>query len=93
MSIQQSQKKSDLEKRLKILRQQVYGKRQDLTSLPASFSTKSLGISVWNNDNEASDIANLYKDLSRILILSLMALGAEITLFVLVNNNFIKLGF
>lgn len=75
MAITESRKQSDLEKRLQILRQQVYGKRsnQSLASLPVrGYQSKGLD----------SDITYLRYDLVKILILSTLAIGIQLILFI-----------
>ncbi len=85
MPITESRKQSDLEKRLKILRQQVYSgniqKSEKLTNKPATH----LQIS--------SDLDFLYKDLLKILTLSSMAIGIQFVLFILLRNHILNLNF
>ena len=83
MPIQQTKKQDDLERRLKLLRSQVYGK----------------GFAVSENKTAQSPVAfvqdtsYLYKDLLKILILASFAIGSQIILFVLVKANLISLSF
>ncbi len=82
MSIQQSKKQSDLEKRLKILRQQVYGKEQ-VSGIRYPVSSEK--------DSTTSDITYLNQDLLKILAFSSVAIGAQIILFFLTRNHVINL--
>ena len=76
MAIQQSKKQSDLEKRLKLLHLQVYGKNSEIlkhryTDTPTS------------SDLIRPDITYLRHDLIKILTLSSLAIGAQLILFFL----------
>lgn len=76
MSIQQTKKQSDLEKRLRLLRTQVYGKSeiQQASTPSSSASTRS-------------EVSFLYQDLLKIGVLSALALGFQIVLFILLKNH------
>ncbi len=75
-----SKKQSDLEKRLKLLRQQVYGK---IETPEISKSTHSA----------SADITYLSPDLIKILTLSSLAIGIQVILFLLVRNHILNLNF
>lgn len=96
MVIQQTKRQSDLEKRLQIIRRQVYGKGEK-----ASYQASKLS---GNQDNPAqslnssiakasSDLTYLHKDLLKILIFSSFALGAQIILFILSQKHIVSLNF
>lgn len=87
MSIHESKKQSDLEKRLKLLRQQVYGK-----SRSSAISYQSSGKKEEKSDNYSTktDISYLYQDLIKILTLASLAIGAQIILFFLTKNHILK---
>ncbi|OGE33986.1 hypothetical protein A3C59_05440 [Candidatus Daviesbacteria bacterium RIFCSPHIGHO2_02_FULL_36_13] len=72
MSIQQTKKQSDLEKRLRIVRQQMYGKD--------SYSLNSESPITKSSTPLKSDTAYLYQDLLKISILSSLAIGSQILL-------------
>lgn len=88
MAINQTHKQSELEKRLKLLRTQMYGKTESysvksdnqLTNHPAS--TQSL---------RGSDMLYLRADLTKISILALLAFGIQFMLFFLIKNNFLSI--
>lgn len=79
MADQYSIKPSDLEKRLKILKGQVYGRQSPVFS--SQTSDKQL----------ITDIDFLKVDLLRISLLTSIALGVQIVLFFLSKNGFLKL--
>lgn len=90
MPIQQTKKQSDLEKRLKLLRQQVYGKQKLDVGVPQHLPSP---ISILTSNPTAihSDADYLYQDLRKILILSSIAIGAQVTLFILSKNHLLNL--
>ncbi len=102
MAIQQSKKQSDLEKRLQLLRRQVYGGNKNQ---PAYFSgthsyqlpdnKQESGDRRPANDSYSAitDLTYLHRDLLKILIFASFAIGAEIILFLLVKNNVFTLVF
>lgn len=85
MAIHQTKKNSDLEKRLKLLRTQVYG-RQTLRADDLKISTSS-------NPFVQSDIVFLRQDLLKISILSGIAILTQGILFYLARNNILNLNF
>lgn len=94
MAITESKKQSDLEKRLKLLRQQVYG-REDRQSSAISFQTKQKKSNdrrlTTDSYSVSSDITYLYQDLSKIGILTSLAIGIQIALFILTKNHILNL--
>jgi len=85
MAIQQTKKHSDLEKRLSLLRQQVYGKQQ------FKFEGKNSTATSKDSNNLSNDTTYLYKDLSKIGILASIALGFQVILFFLTRNHLVNL--
>ena len=83
MPIQQSKKQDDLEKRLKLLRSQVYGKN---FSVSENYSPKSPA-------TISQDTSYLYRDLLKILVLASFAIGFQIILFILVKIHLVSLSF
>lgn len=101
MAIQQTKKQSDLEKRLKLLRQQVYGK-ETVSSIqyPVSRETENSSKDTHNTkyilptaEGEAgyTDLTYLYQDLFKILALSSIAIGVQTILFFLLKNHILSL--
>ncbi len=86
MAIHQSMKQSDLEKRLKLLHNQVYGKERTSNikySVSSSIPpTKNIVI---------SDAAYLHQDLLKILTLSSLAIASQITLLDLLQRHILNL--
>ena len=82
MTIQQAKKQSDLEKRLRILHQQVYG-RNSLIKIEESNSSKST----------QPEVRYLYQDLTKIATLASVALGIQIISFILLKNHILNLKF
>ncbi|MBI2330089.1 hypothetical protein HYU94_01755 [Candidatus Daviesbacteria bacterium] len=79
MAIHQTKHQSDLEKRLQLLRRQVYGKE---------FRVKDKIIT-----DSSTDISFLNQDLFKIFTLSSLAIGAQIILFFLLKNHILNLNF
>lgn len=84
MAILQTKKQSDLEKRLKLLRQQVYGKNSDTPTYRFSNSPS-------NPESSGTDVTYLYHDLSKIGIFASLTIGAQIILFILMKNHIVNL--
>jgi len=89
MSIQESRKQSDLEKRLKLIRQQVYGK-ENKQFLAFNYQSPD---KPNHSDSFRTDITYLNQDLLKIFIFSALALGIQITLFILSKNYILNLNF
>ena len=87
MAIQLSKKQSDLEKRLKILHNQVYGKTQ-LSVNSAQFTAKNKESSSSN-----SDIVFLQKDLLKIATLSSLAIAVQFMLYYLLQHHLLNFKF
>lgn len=86
MAIIQTKKQTDLEKRLKILRQQVYGKN-------TSTSVNQYTCGLDKTNTPSSDISYLYKDLTKILVMATSAIAFQVTLFIFMQRHLITLGF
>lgn len=95
MAIHQTHKQTDLEKRLKILRQQVYGKSSEKSvSQYISESEKSDTPTHRNTDTLiSSDITYLRHDLLKISLLTSLVFGIQLIIFYLLQNNLLKLNF
>lgn len=95
MAVIKSLKLTPTEKRLQILREQLYGKNP--VQSPHAPHAKIAG----NTDslktefvspikNYQTDISYLRADLLKILILASMAFAVQITLYISINNGFIR---
>ena len=94
MAIQQTKKQSDLEKRLKLLRQQIYGKETVKYILPtAEGPLRSAHLAARQEASGANytDLTYLYQDLFKILALSSIAIGVQTILFFLSKNHILSL--
>ena len=80
MAIHRTYTQSELEKRLQVIRKQVYGKKSVSGISPMTIDLQ------YN-----SDIKYLHHDLLKIAILSSFALSIQIALFYLLKNNILKL--
>ncbi len=103
MSIQQTKRQSDLEKRLQLIRRQVYGKESESQRILESknqstiFPYDSSRFAEHNSRSHpkttTNDITYLHQDLLKILIFSSTAVGIQLVLFFLTKNgllNFIR---
>jgi|GEM_PF-1637270 len=105
MAIIQTKKQSDLEKRLLLLRKQVYGK-----GLENRYVSKTKNQPVNESDTltyrhtetpihrttdtlTSSDITYLYKDLLKIILFSSFAIGIQVILFFLLKNHILRINF
>ena len=77
MAIHETKKKTALEKRLMLLRQQVYGSEQSKPTIQAV----------------SSDLSYLYQDLTKIALYTSFAIGIQIALFILTKNHILNLNF
>jgi len=80
MAIHKTYTQSELEKRLQIIRKQVYGKQPLANSYPLTV----------NSQND-SDVKYLRHDLLKIGVLTSLALSIQIVIFYLFQNNILKL--
>ncbi|MBI2196329.1 hypothetical protein HYU45_01825 [Candidatus Daviesbacteria bacterium] len=100
MAIQQTKRQSDLEKRLQLLRRQVYGK--DIQSQRVKESKSQYSDTLTYQHTEipvhrptdtliSSDLTYLHQDLLKIATLSSLAIGSQIILYFLLKNNILNL--
>lgn len=95
MSINSQKKQSDLEKRFKQMQSQFYGK-ETLKLSPSNFVIPENLKSVPSSKNlnfVSSDLEFLYRDLTKIFILSMMAFGIQIVIFYLFQNNILRVSY
>lgn len=107
MAIQRTHKKSDLEKRLKVLNQQLYGKQTDNQSTKVTVSrentspTQGMSFSLPSSKTTypsavsiaRNDVSYLRRDLTKITILATAAMGAQFLLYFLIQEKIISLSF
>lgn len=96
MAIQQTKKQSDLEKRLQLLRRQVYGGNKDQSSainyqLPDKKQEGSNDQQPAVEKHLNSDLTYLHQDLLKILIFASLAIGTQIILFILYQSHLLTL--
>lgn len=87
MAITEAKKQSDLEKRLKLLRQQVYGKSAE------KLTYRHTDNPIASDSLKSTDITYLHQDLFKILTLSSLAIGVQLILFILMKNHVLNLNF
>lgn len=92
MAIQLSKKQSDLEKRLKLLHNQVYGKSQS-SAISYQLSDKKKSDDRGLTTESYSDIVYLQKDLLKIFTLSSLAIASQIILFFSLQRHILNLNF
>ncbi|MDD5415609.1 MAG: hypothetical protein PHE48_01235 [Candidatus Daviesbacteria bacterium] len=103
MTIQQSKKQSDLEKRLQLLRRQVYGRELVASSKHYVVREEEIQKTTHTTNyhppvggpttNSSTDLTYLHQDLLKILLFASCTIGAEVILFLLVKNNVLTLNF
>lgn len=103
MAIQQSKKQSDLEKRLQLLRRQVYGKGLENQHITTSTNQKLTEFKIpahrltntpvykSSGIQISSDLIYLHQDLLKILIFASLAIGTQIILFILLQNHVLRI--
>lgn len=96
MAIHETKRQSDLEKRLKLLRRQVYGEnpnRSDKISESEDRKTRFSITSIHRNTDTliSSDLTYLNQDLLKIAVLSAFAIGTQLMLFFLIQNHLLNL--
>ncbi len=87
MAITQSKRQSDLEKRLHLLKQQVYGKANIATLQPSPTSSIT---STSNARQLQTDLGFLRTDLIKISLFAVIIFGIQFVLFYLVQNKIIN---
>lgn len=99
MAIQQTKKQSDLEKRLRLLRQQVYGKHVEATTTQTTSTPSSYNFQAKKTESRidfqiaSTDINYLYQDLLKIFTLASLALAIQIVLFFLLKQSILNFNF
>lgn len=88
MVTQESKKRSDLEKRLKLLRQQVYGRQGSSDTINATTLPKGKV-----NTTLTTDLQSLRSDLFKILIFSAIAIATQVILLLSLKNHLLNLNF
>ncbi len=94
MAVIKSLKLTPTEKRLQILREQLYGKNPinnsyvKVTQITDSIKTKTEFVAPFKNYQ--TDISYLRSDLLKILVLASIAFAVQITLYISVNNGILK---
>lgn len=86
MSIQTSTRQVDLENRLKLLQQQIYGKKTSF-KLRQEDEAKPQPSHTINHNFLSFELPFVYKDLTKIALLSSLALLTQIVLFLLTQNT------
>ncbi len=84
MPVQQTYKVSDIEKRLKILNMQLYGKQEKVANSSHGEAGNKYQVVKLDTKKEVSntaDIVFLKQDLSKIALLAFFAIGAELILY------------
>ncbi|MDP3948271.1 MAG: hypothetical protein Q8P87_01005 [bacterium] len=93
MAIIQTKKQSDLEKRLLLLRKQVYGKEFKVQSEnTTNYQSASKQVQLPTT-NSSTDLTYFHQDLLKILLLSSFAIGTQVILFFLLKNHILKINF
>ncbi len=93
MAIIQTKKQSDLEKRLQLLRRQVYGREPESQYISKSVDQPKTPIHRTTDTPISSDLTYLHHDLLKILTFSSFAIGAQVILFFLLKNHILNLNF
>lgn len=94
MAVYTLKKTSDIEKKLKILRQQMHGKEEFGVQRSEIRDKKETATNYeLRTTNLTSDISYLYKDLSKIGLFSFIAVGSQLILFFLIQNHVLNLNF
>lgn len=95
MTINRIKKTSDLEKRMRILKSQIYGKNPGDQYISKSVNQKKHTSDIpthrYTDTLISSDISYLYRDLFKILTFSSIAIGTQIVLYFALSKNLIRL--
>lgn len=89
MAIHQTKRQTDLEKRLTILRRQVYGRESVASS--KQYVTTNYPLPASQRGEPTTDITYLQGDLIKISIFAGSALGLQIILYFLIKNNILNI--
>ena len=74
MAIHETKRQTDIERRLRLLRRQVYGKQSFVQNVQATGKKEATTVSM-------SDVSYLRYDLLKIAILAAVAFGTQLVLF------------
>lgn len=83
MPVQRTHQASDIEKRLKILKSQLYGKN--------SYQSSAINLQPTPERSSVSDLTFLKKDLLKIAVLGALAIGVQFILYISQLPDKIKL--
>ncbi len=83
MPVQRTHSASDIEKRLKILKSQLYGKN--------SYQSSAISLQPTTESSSVSDLTFLKKDLLKIAVFGTLAIGVQLILFISQLPSKIKL--
>lgn len=91
MSYSQAKKLTDTEKKLQVLRLQLYGKAKEEKSSPASLAKfKSDILSPVSSNQTSADLSFLNKDLRKIFLLALAAISIQLVIYFFHINTWLK---
>lgn len=97
MAIQQTKQQSDLEKRLKILRRQMYGKNPGTIKTTVNQDVQKSAYrytgSTTSSETHIADLKYLNQDLLKILIFSSSAIVIQFVLFFALKNHILNINF
>lgn len=100
MAIHETKRQSDLEKRLQLLRRQVYGRRSEYQinrkagelDNSDTLTLRSPG-TLSSSESFRTDLTYLHQDLLKIMTFSSLAIGIQIILFFLLKNHILNVKF
>lgn len=90
MAINKSHQPSDLQKKLKLLEYQLYGKQEKLDNQTSNLQSQNLSSNVQQSIS-TSDTAYLRQDLTKIAVLASLAVAAQIILYFGSRFNFLRI--
>lgn len=93
MAIHQIQRQTDLEKRLQLLRRQIYGKNPDRSDEIRTSENRSSDTPISSAKPMLVDTTYLHHDLRKILTFSSVAIGIQVILFILLQNHILRINF
>lgn len=85
MAYSRSKKITDTDRRVQLLRNQLYGKEQSVTF---SFTSQKEGQT--KPETPKPESSYLRQELTKIFILAILAIGTEVALFIATNQGLIK---
>lgn len=92
MAVTKSLKITPTEKRLQILREQLYGKntvKNSYTKIVNTMDSTKIEF-IPSTKNYQTDISFLRADLLKILVLASLAFAIQVTIYISINNGFLK---